>query len=301
MTLRWRRKPNRSAHRKAAPCRRLTAMAGYSPATAVSLFALVSRVGRRPARRRCPGVQHVLGHPDLLVAARAVRGSRATVGPPGAGRELQTAGVAVTGADRPVATGLAGSDRVPVHAVGPDGCLAPALRRGCLIGRRRGRIRGRAAEAHPVRAVRREPGRRCVGSRGKVGRRRRRIGSGRIRSRRRRGIRRVRRRRVGRRCVRRRCVGAGTNPAASNGMPTVFGSQRTSSAAKAVALDSVSGAVASTPVIAAMVSVWRTFFNIVPFAGARAEVSPAIWAGACVQAGLMLRVAPSRSGTTAGA
>jgi hypothetical protein len=29
-----------------------------------------------------------------------------------------------------------------------------------------------------------------------------------------------------------------------------------------------------------MRSVWRTFFKIVPFAGARAEVSPAIWAGA---------------------
>jgi hypothetical protein len=75
------------------------------------------------------------------------------------------------------------------------------------------------------------------------------------------------------------------NPANWKGAPTVFGSQRTSFAAKAVALDSVSGAVASTPVIAAMVSVWRTFFNIVPFAGARAEVSPAMWAGTCVQAG----------------
>jgi hypothetical protein len=49
-----------------------------------------------------------------------------------------------------------------------------------------------------------------------------------------------------------------------------------SSAAKATAWDKVSGAVASTPVIAAMVSVWRTFFNIVPFAGARAEISPGI-------------------------
>jgi hypothetical protein len=39
-------------------------------------------------------------------------------------------------------------------------------------------------------------------------------------------------------------------------------------------VDSVSGVVASTPVIAAMRSVWRTFFNIVPFAGARAEVKP---------------------------
>jgi hypothetical protein len=52
-----------------------------------------------------------------------------------------------------------------------------------------------------------------------------------------------------------------------------------------VALERVSGAAASTPVIAAMVSVWRTFFNSVPFAGARAEISPAMWAGACVQAG----------------
>src|SRR5271156_5979578 len=68
-----------------------------------------------------------------------------------------------------------------------------------------------------------------------------------------------------------------------------------------MALDKVSGAAASTPVIAAMVSVWRTFYNIVPFAGARAEASPAMWAGAGFLAGLMLRGAPSRSGTTAGA
>jgi hypothetical protein len=63
----------------------------------------------------------------------------------------------------------------------------------------------------------------------------------------------------------------------------------------------VSGAAASAPVIAAMLSVWRTFFNIVPFAGARAEASPAMWADAGFPAGLLLRVAPSRSGTTAGA
>ena len=31
-------------------------------------------------------------------------------------------------------------------------------------------------------------------------------------------------------------------------------------------MDRVSGAAASTPVIAAVLSVWRTFFNIVPFA-----------------------------------
>jgi hypothetical protein len=45
-------------------------------------------------------------------------------------------------------------------------------------------------------------------------------------------------------------------------------------------LVSVSGAEASTAVSAAMRSVWRTFFKIVPFAGARAEASPAIWARA---------------------
>jgi hypothetical protein len=38
-------------------------------------------------------------------------------------------------------------------------------------------------------------------------------------------------------------------------------------------------------VSAAMRSVWRTFFKIVPFAGARAEASPAIWAAADFSAG----------------
>jgi hypothetical protein len=45
-------------------------------------------------------------------------------------------------------------------------------------------------------------------------------------------------------------------------------------------LVSVSGADASTAVSAAMRSVWRTFFKMVPFAVARAEVSPVLWAGA---------------------
>jgi hypothetical protein len=47
-----------------------------------------------------------------------------------------------------------------------------------------------------------------------------------------------------------------------------------------MALERESGAVASTPVIAAIVSVLRTFFNIVPFAGARAEAAPAMWRAA---------------------
>jgi hypothetical protein len=45
-----------------------------------------------------------------------------------------------------------------------------------------------------------------------------------------------------------------------------------------VALDRVSGAVASAPAIAATVSVLRTFINIVPFAGARGEASQPMWA-----------------------
>src|ERR1700678_4073694 len=63
-------------------------------------------------------VQHVLGYPDLLLTAGTTRGARTTVGVPGAGRELQAAGVTVTGVDPPVATRLARRDRVPVHAVG---------------------------------------------------------------------------------------------------------------------------------------------------------------------------------------
>src|ERR1700685_1138061 len=88
---------------------------------------------RADARR----VQHVLGPPNLLLAARAVRGARTTVGPPGAGRELQTAGVAVSGADAPVATGLASGDRVPVDAVGPLHRRRSLLRGWCVVGGRR--------------------------------------------------------------------------------------------------------------------------------------------------------------------
>jgi hypothetical protein len=66
-------------------------------------------------------------------------------------------------------------------------------------------------------------------------------------------------------------------------------------------LDRLSGAEASTAVSAAMRSVWRTLFKIVPFAGARAEASPAMWLSAEFLAGWILRIAPSRSGTTAGA
>jgi len=78
-----------------------------------------------------PGVnalrtQNVLGNPDLLLTAGAGRRTRATVGVPGARRELQAAGKTVTGADSPVATRLALRDGVPVHAVR-------------LVNRRRGR------------------------------------------------------------------------------------------------------------------------------------------------------------------
>src|SRR5690606_39118614 len=61
--------------------------------------------------------QRVLRDADLLGAAGLVWHTGATVGSPGAQRELQATVVAVAGVDRPVATGLAGRDRVPVHAV----------------------------------------------------------------------------------------------------------------------------------------------------------------------------------------
>ena len=59
-------------------------------------------------------MQNVLGNPDLLLAARVVRGARATVGTPGAHGELQAAVVAVTCVNRPVTAGLAGRDGIPV-------------------------------------------------------------------------------------------------------------------------------------------------------------------------------------------
>ena len=59
---------------------------------------------------------NVLRNTDLLRAAGGVRRTGAAVGTPGADIELQTAVVAVAGVDRPVAAGLAGRDRVPVHA-----------------------------------------------------------------------------------------------------------------------------------------------------------------------------------------
>ena len=118
-------------------------------------------------------VQHVLGDPDLLVAARAGRGARPTVGVPGARGELQATGEAVTGADPPVATRLALRDGVPVHAVRPVGGRRRDIRarRQGVRSRRRRSIRSRRRRS--VRSRRR----RSIG-----GRRRRSIGGRRRRS-----------------------------------------------------------------------------------------------------------------------
>src|SRR6516162_5177702 len=120
-------------------------------------------------------VQHVLGHADLLLTARTGRGTRPTVGVPRAHRELQAAGEAVTGVDRPVATRLALRDGIPVHAVRRvnrrrrRGVRRGGLRsvrvvahgsgrRGRVRSRRRGRVRGGPGwvnvrvKAHRVRA-----------------------------------------------------------------------------------------------------------------------------------------------------
>ncbi len=127
-------------------------------------------------------VQHVLGDPNLLVAARAGRGARSTVGVPGARRELQTTGEAVTGADAPVATRLALRDGIPVHAVCP------------MSGRRRDvRARRRSVRSRRRRSVRSRR-RRSVRSRRRRSVRSRRRRS--VRSRRRRSVRSRRRRSV---------------------------------------------------------------------------------------------------------
>ena len=187
------------------------------------------------------------------------------------------------------------SDRVPVDAVGPLHGRRGFLGSRSVVGGRgglrepRGLRRGRRR-----RRVRRRRGAgRSIG-----GRRRRRVGGG--RSLRSRGGRSVRsRRQVGAGAASAigatfgasgaggasgaagaspagGATGAETKPANSNGVDGALGVTRSKSA-EAIALVSVSGAEASTAVSAAMRSVWRTFFNIVPFAGARAEASPAMW------------------------
>src|SRR5215510_13212723 len=75
---------------------------------------------------------------DLLLFTRGVGGvARATGGVPAALRELQAAVVAVAGADRPVATGLALGQPVPDGAAG----RAAARRGGRRLAVRRARAR----------------------------------------------------------------------------------------------------------------------------------------------------------------
>src|SRR5208283_259328 len=94
-------------------------------------------------------VQHVLGHPDLLLTARAGRGTRPAVTVPRARRELQATGEAVTGTDRPVSTRLALRDGIPVHAVGLH------RRRRGVRGRRRRHVRVKTHRRRSWRGVRR--------------------------------------------------------------------------------------------------------------------------------------------------
>ena len=85
-----------------------------------------SRAGRRSATRRCPGVCRTRWRPGSAPRGGVVRQARAAVGAPGAHRELQAAVVAVTGVDRPVATGLARRDGVPVQRCPHSRCRSPA-------------------------------------------------------------------------------------------------------------------------------------------------------------------------------
>jgi hypothetical protein len=141
-------------------------------------------------------VQHVLGHPDLLLTAGAGRRTRSAVGVPRARGELQTAGEPVAGADRPVSARLALRDRVPVHAVCPD-----RRRRRSVRSRRRRHVGVEARRGRRRRSVRSRR-RRHVGVEARRGRRGRSVRSRRrrrsVRPRRRRDVRVEARRRGGR-------------------------------------------------------------------------------------------------------
>jgi hypothetical protein len=152
-------------------------------------------------------VQHVLGHPDLLVTAGARRGTGPAVGVPGARGELQTASEPVTGADRPVSARLALRDGIPVHAVCPD-----RRRRRSVRPRRRRHVGVEARRRRRGRSVRSRRRRRSVRPRRRrnvrvEARRRRRRRS--VRSRRGRDIGVEARRRGGRIRSRRRRIRAG--------------------------------------------------------------------------------------------
>ncbi|EUA33196.1 hypothetical protein I553_7606 [Mycobacterium xenopi 4042] len=86
----------------------------------------VSRADRTPARRLGPACAGRSRPPGSAPRGWRWPGARTAVGPPGALGELQAAGETVAGIDRPVATGLASRDRVPVDAVRTLGAGAGA-------------------------------------------------------------------------------------------------------------------------------------------------------------------------------
>lgn len=76
-------------------------------------------------------LQDVLCDADLLFAAGSVRRTRATVGLPGAHRELQAPVVTVPRVDRPITALLAGGHSVPVDAVRIRGAGSQCHRSHC--------------------------------------------------------------------------------------------------------------------------------------------------------------------------
>lgn len=81
-----------------------------------SSVALPLLAAHRP-RADALGLEHVVGNPNLLVATGLVGRTAATVGAPGAHRELQATVVTVPGGGVPVAARLARRDGIPVHTV----------------------------------------------------------------------------------------------------------------------------------------------------------------------------------------
>src|SRR5690606_5551680 len=93
---------------------------GVGALVALAAATGVVPAGLRRARGPCAGTlrgKDLLGDADLLGPRRLVRHALATVGLPGARRELQTAVVAVAGVDRPVPAALALREHVPVRVV----------------------------------------------------------------------------------------------------------------------------------------------------------------------------------------
>ena len=273
---RSRRWPDDSAERprRARECR------AQGPGIRLAFVRLISRDGRRPAMRGCPASAARSPRPGSAPHGWRRPPTRATIGMPGAGGELQATGETVTGVDRPVATRLALRDGVPVDAV--------RLLGGRPGGGKSGRPRSGGGGIRRRRDVRVEA--RGAGAGGVDGARARRRAAGDVRV--------EARRRRGRRGVRAGGGAGGSRPGRGRhaaGRSRGFGSGAHASALAVPA----EGTVASVPVIAATMSVLRTFFKFLPFAVRAPKQTHGVgWV--LSPYGIALWDVPSRSGTTGG-